>query len=172
MSDEYFFGITLTSEKNTHTWDPYSNLDDADMVVPNKLLIKQILLDVTAKEGEYHVVEVTAPTCMDEVKIPIAVLKVGEMRSVSMELEFPDAPVTFKLVQGSNPVHILGHHLIGESNEEEEIWEADYSSGEEEAENAEEDDEAAAARKKKKLTNNLNLKAGGGTKGVAKAKKK
>ncbi|XP_059612207.1 nucleoplasmin-like protein [Phlebotomus argentipes] len=169
MSDEYFFGITLTSEKNTHTWDPYSNIDDAEMVVPNKLLIKQILLDVTAKEGEYHVVEVTAPTCMDEVKIPIAVLKVGELRSVSMELEFPDAPVTFKLVQGQSPVHILGHHLIGESSEEEEeIWEADYSSGDEEGENAE-DDEEAAARKKKKLTNNLKA---GGTKGAVKAKKK
>lgn len=104
---------------------------------------------------------------MDEVKIPIAVLKVGEMRSVSMELEFPDAPVVFKLVQGSSPVHILGHHLIGESSEEEEIWEADYSTGEEEGEHAEDDDKEGAARKKKKLANNFSAS----TKGVPKKKK-
>uniref|UniRef100_A0A1L8DXE3 Putative nucleoplasmin n=1 Tax=Nyssomyia neivai TaxID=330878 RepID=A0A1L8DXE3_9DIPT len=170
MSDEYFFGITLTGEKPTHTWDPYSNIDDADMVVPNKLLIKTVLLDVAAKEDEYHVVEVTAPTCVDEVKIPIAVLKVGEVRSVSMELEFPDAPVSFKLIQGSSPVYILGHHLIGESSEEEEMWEGEYSTGDEEGEHGE-DDEEATARKKKKIANNLNLKAGG-TKGPLKTKKK
>lgn len=50
----------------------------------------------------------------ETVKIPIAVLKVGENRFSQSFLEFPDAPVTFRLIQGSGPVHIHGHHLCGE----------------------------------------------------------
>lgn len=45
----------------------------------------------------------------DPIKIPIAVLKVGETRSVRTDLEFPEAPVTFKLIQGNGPVHIHGN---------------------------------------------------------------
>lgn len=47
----------------------------------------------------------------DPIKIPIAVLKVGETRSVRTDLEFPEAPVTFKLIQGNGPVHIHGNGL-------------------------------------------------------------
>lgn len=47
----------------------------------------------------------------DAVKIPIAVLKVGETRAMRTDLEFPDAPVTFKLIEGSGPVHIHGQNL-------------------------------------------------------------
>lgn len=54
-------------------------------------------------------------TAKDEIiKIPIAVLKVGENRVSQSFLEFPDAPVTFKLIQGAGPVHIHGHHLLGD----------------------------------------------------------
>lgn len=35
----------------------------------------------------------------DTVKIPVAVLKSGENRQVRLDLEFPDAPVTFTLIQ-------------------------------------------------------------------------
>lgn len=41
-------------------------------------------------------------------KIPIAVLKVGETRSLRPNVEFPNGSVTFKLVQGSGPVHVCG----------------------------------------------------------------
>ena len=66
------------------------------------------------------------------VKIPIAVLKVGENRFTQSFLEFPDAPVTFRLIQGSGPVHIHGHHLCGdfdpiEDFEEEGLGEEDVS---------------------------------------------
>lgn len=46
-------------------------------------------------------------------KVPIAVLKVGQQRSVQTLLEFPDAPVTFKLVEGNGPVYIHGQQLPG-----------------------------------------------------------
>lgn len=41
-------------------------------------------------------------------------LKVGENRVTQSFLEFPDAPVTFRLIQGAGPVHIHGHHLLGD----------------------------------------------------------
>lgn len=42
------------------------------------------------------------------IKIPIAVLKIGEQRVVQSNLEFPEGPITFKLVEGSGPVIITG----------------------------------------------------------------
>lgn len=54
----------------------------------------------------------------DAIKIPIAVLKTGETRSITTDLEFPDAPVTFKLIEGSGPVYIHGQHLPGTLLEE------------------------------------------------------
>lgn len=35
----------------------------------------------------------------DQIKIPVAILKVGETRQARLDLEFPDAPVTFTLIQ-------------------------------------------------------------------------
>lgn len=44
-------------------------------------------------------------------KIPIAVLKVGELRVIQSDLEFPDGPVKFTLIEGSGPVYIHGQIL-------------------------------------------------------------
>ena len=49
-----------------------------------------------------------APSVNGSVKIPIAVLKIGEQRVVQSNLEFPEGPVTFKLIEGSGPVIITG----------------------------------------------------------------
>jgi len=129
MADEFFYGATLKGENATVKWDPHEN-DDEHPERPNKLIVKQILLGVEAKEGEYNVVEVEATAKDKTIKIPIAVLKVGENRFSQSFLEFPDHPVTFKLIQGSGPVHINGHHLLGdieslEDFEEEEVPEED-----------------------------------------------
>lgn len=47
----------------------------------------------------------------ETVKIPVAVLKVGESRVVQPELEFPYGPVTFTLVEGNGPVYIHGQQV-------------------------------------------------------------
>lgn len=57
----------------------------------------------------------------EKIKIPIAVLKVGESRCAQSFVEFPDAPVTFKLIQGSGPVYIHGQHLICDESVDGEI---------------------------------------------------
>lgn len=64
----------------------------------------------------------------ETIKIPIAVLKVGENRFSQSFLEFPDHPVTFKLIQGSGPVHINGHHLLGDIESLEDLEEEEVSS--------------------------------------------
>lgn len=36
----------------------------------------------------------------NQVKVPVAVLRAGETRSIQTVLEFPDSPVIFSLVEG------------------------------------------------------------------------
>lgn len=50
---------------------------------------------------------------MDTIKIPIAVLKVGESRVAQPELEFPCGPVTFTLIEGNGPVYIHAQQVPG-----------------------------------------------------------
>ncbi|GAB0097752.1 Nucleoplasmin-like protein [Sergentomyia squamirostris] len=179
MSNEFFYGTTLKVDEPSQTWDPYHKSEEnSEMLMPHKLIVKQVLLDHTAKENEYNVIEVTSPTSQDDVKIPIAVLKAGETRSISMELEFPDAPVTFKLVKGTGPVHIHGHHLIREASEAELMGEMQEGEEDEEDEDgiddvkdeyAEEEEEVPNPAKKAKLSNNSK---DGGTNNKASPKSK
>lgn len=55
--------------------------------------------------------QVEALSANEVVKIPIAVLKVGESRVVQPELEFPYGPVTFTLIEGNGPVYIHGQQV-------------------------------------------------------------
>lgn len=49
----------------------------------------------------------------DTIKIPIAVLKVGESRVAQPEVEFPCGPVTFTLIEGNGPVYIHAQQVPG-----------------------------------------------------------
>lgn len=55
--------------------------------------------------------QVEALSANEVVKIPIAVLKVGESRVVQPELEFPYGPVTFTLIEGNGPIYIHGQQV-------------------------------------------------------------
>lgn len=119
-------GITLSGANATYTWDVPKD-EDGDATQSQRLVIKNLLLGHEAKSDEYNVVEAQAPSADGKVvKIPIAVLKVGETRSMNPHLEFPDGPVTFKLISGAGPVHL--HGLLGngveriEIDEEEEMY--------------------------------------------------
>ncbi|XP_068899610.1 nucleoplasmin-like protein isoform X1 [Tenebrio molitor] len=118
MADEYFFALTLKGAKASEVWDPEAKGAE-DYQGGHKLIIKQALVGPEATEGEVNVVQVEAMTWKDSVKIPIASLKAGGANNqVVLDLSFPDPPVTFSLVQGNGPVHIIGHHLIGSPMEE------------------------------------------------------
>ncbi|XP_034837154.1 nucleoplasmin-like protein isoform X2 [Maniola jurtina] len=115
MSDEYFYGVTLSSSHQSETWDPEAK---GDYPRSNKLLIRQALLGPDAKADELNVIQVETMCLQESIKIPVAILKVGETRQVRLHIEFPDAPVTFTLIQGSGPVHLIGQHLLGALVEE------------------------------------------------------
>lgn len=70
----------------------------------------------------------SAETKREQLKVPIAVLKAGETRSIQVHLEFPDSPVTFHLVEGNGPVYIHGQQVPGNY----EIDDSTELSGEEE----------------------------------------
>ncbi|XP_026499425.1 nucleoplasmin-like protein isoform X1 [Vanessa tameamea] len=115
MSDEYFYGVTLSSSHKSETWDPEAK---AEYPRSNKLLIRQALLGPDAEPDELNVVQVETMCLQESIKIPVAILKVGETRQARLDIEFPDAPVTFTLIQGSGPVHLIGQHLLGALVEE------------------------------------------------------
>ncbi|XP_068153731.1 nucleoplasmin-like protein [Drosophila tropicalis] len=135
MAEESFYGVTLTSENDSVTWDV-----DEDYARGQKLVIKQILLGAEAKENEFNVVEVH--TVKDSVQIPIAVLKAGETRAVNPDVEFYESVVTFKLIKGSGPVYIHGHNI------KDDVEVVDMEDDEEEEDEVEEEDEHPKKRAK------------------------
>uniref|UniRef100_A0A336N285 CSON010882 protein n=2 Tax=Culicoides sonorensis TaxID=179676 RepID=A0A336N285_CULSO len=121
MVDEFFYGFTLKGEKAEHQWTGHKQADDEEHSgeMSSKLILKRCLLGPDAAAGELNVVEAETMSMQEMIKIPLVVLKVGEERQVNLgELEFFDAPVTFRLVQGKGPVHVLGQHLQQEEESE------------------------------------------------------
>jgi len=157
MADEYFYALTLKGAKASEVWDPEAKGAE-DYQGGHKLIIKQALLGPEAAEGETNVIQVEAMTWKESIKIPVAVLKAGSNTQVLLDLSFPDPPVTFSLAQGTGPVHIIGHHLIGspiEEFDEMDEMEEEMLDDEEGEEGAEEDeeDEDGPKNKKAKTTN-------------------
>uniref|UniRef100_D3TQF5 Nucleoplasmin n=2 Tax=Glossina TaxID=44049 RepID=D3TQF5_GLOMM len=143
MSEESFYGITLTAENNAVLWDVLSN--DEDYPRGQKLIIRQILLGAEAKEGEFNVVEVH--TIKDNLKIPIAVLKAGETRACNPDIEFYETAVTFKLIKGNGPVYIHGQNI----KDEVEVVDIEDGETDEEDDVVEEEEYEIQASPKKKL---------------------
>jgi nucleophosmin 3 len=123
MAEEYLYGITLEGPNATEVWDPEHKNDDLDgtnqhMGADQKLIIKMALLGPEAKPGELNVLQVEAMGLKGPIKTPIALLEMGKTAQIILDLSFPDPPVTFTLVNGSGPVHIVGHNLLGTHIEE------------------------------------------------------
>ncbi|XP_013099549.1 nucleoplasmin-like protein [Stomoxys calcitrans] len=150
MSDESFYGVTLSGEGSKVEWEVLSN--DEDFPRGQKLIIRQILLGAEAKEDEFNVVEVH--TVKDNLKIPIAVLKAGETRAVNPDIEFYETSATFKLIKGNGPVYIHGQNI----KDEVEVVDMDDDESDEEDDGEEEEDEAQPQKKKQKMENNADGK--------------
>lgn len=172
MADEYFYGATLKEGSKTVTWDPDNKADGYPRT--HKLIIKQCILGHEAGADEFNVVEVETMTIRDTLRIPIAVLKVGEARQCRLDLEFSDSPVTFTLVEGKGPVYIHGQHLLGSLVEEfEDMEEMEEDENDEDDEEEDDDEEGGPQKKKQKLSNNTKNKPNAGPAGSnAKASKK
>ena len=160
MSEEYFWGLTLKGgdeKTSVSQWDPDGDVEEATKPgfrSNQSLIVKQAVLGAEAKEGEINVVQVEALGCRQSIKVPVCVLKAGSIQQVLLDLTFPDAPVTFSLVQGNGPVHLIGNHAIGGPVDEEIDDEMDEEELGEEEEG--EDGETAVEPRKRKLTPNQN----------------
>ncbi|XP_055304073.1 nucleoplasmin-like protein [Sitodiplosis mosellana] len=156
-AEEYFYATTLDKEGDESVWTP------VQWEPAQRLAIRQLMLGHTAKADEYNVIEVEAPSVNGSVKIPIAVLKIGEQRVVQSNLEFPEGPVTFKLVEGSGPVIITGLQAPPDTSADE-AYAMDEMAGEEELvdeeelldeeDYIEEEQEPENPPKRQKLSNN------------------
>ncbi|XP_020811236.1 nucleoplasmin-like protein [Drosophila serrata] len=146
MESESFYGVTLSEKEPIAQFD-VPDIPEEYIVHSHKLIIKQISLGSEAKTGEFNVVQAETNVNDDgekkTVKIPIAVLKAGETRSLRPNVEFPNGSVTFKLVQGTGPVYVCGKAEMnfGEFDDGQ-MYGEEYSDEEEESE-VEFDEEAA-----------------------------
>ena len=73
----------------------------------------QIFLGEGVKESEEQVVQVDATSKFGKNVQPVAFLRPGTLQHVSVDISFSDQPVTFSLVKGSGPVHLIGNHTYG-----------------------------------------------------------
>lgn len=171
-----FSGITLKGEKASFTWDAEILKQDNDEAVgssdtSHKLVIKQILLGSEAMDGEINEVQVETLTIRDTINIPIAVLKADGQRQISIDLEFPDSPVTFTLVKGTGPVYLLGSHL-DQLQEEVDLHEEEDLDDEEEDEADSEEEKGEDGNPRKKIKLDQNHKKAAAVNKNDKAKKK
>lgn len=73
----------------------------------------QIFLGEGVKESEEQVVQVDVTSKFGKNVQPVAILRPGTLEHVSVDISFSDQPVTFSLVKGSGPVHVIGNHTYG-----------------------------------------------------------
>lgn len=136
MTKEYFFGVTLKGAKSYESWDPEA--DGANVIKEShKLVIKQVLLGPEAKEGEVNVLEVQT----EHWGVPVAVLKAGGAKNqILLDLTFSNL-ISFHLLQGNGPIHIIGHHVITIMKESAKIDKIEKEMIEDEEEEEEEADQ-------------------------------
>ncbi|XP_015371695.1 PREDICTED: mitotic apparatus protein p62-like isoform X4 [Diuraphis noxia] len=166
MTEDYFWGVTLDKTKATEVWDPDVKPDanDSSHVFRGEhtLLVKQAVLGPEVPDDEVNVIEVEAMGYKSDIKFPVVVLKGGTGHSQCvLDLLFPDPPVTFKLVKGNGPIHLLGNHSVGTGEgmaDEEDDDEIDEEFEEEEEEELEEKN--SVDEKKRKIAANSNSKGG------------
>ncbi|XP_050435817.1 nucleoplasmin-like protein ANO39 isoform X2 [Adelges cooleyi] len=167
MTEDYFWGVTLDKTKNVEVWDPDVKPDanDSSHVFRGEhtLLVKQAVLGPEVSDGDVNVIEVEAMGYKSDIKFPVVVLKGGSgLSQCVLDLLFPDPPVTFKLVKGNGPIHLLGNHSVGTGEgmaDEEDDDEIDEEFEEEEEDVIEEVTEKNSVdEKKRKLAANSNSK--------------
>jgi len=147
---EYFWGAELTKEKDTYTWNPEIEEEFSDEM-QNILFLKRAILGLKAVEGERNVVTVTCKNAdMEDVTHPVLSLTLGREDHCDVELTFKQVEaVTFKLVAGSGPVHLVGQHY--QETMRDGMDDTEFDDEEDEDESIEEEAEAEEATKKRKM---------------------
>ncbi|XP_014272197.1 mitotic apparatus protein p62 [Halyomorpha halys] len=116
----YFWVTTLDSNNRKNTWDPEKILGPEGDALrrEHQLSINYITVEAETRDNDVNVVEVETIGYKEQrIKFPI-VIKLGKPKLMQLNLFFPHPPVTFHLVRGSGPVHLLGNHSVNSSEDE------------------------------------------------------
>ncbi|XP_020627638.1 nucleoplasmin-like protein, partial [Orbicella faveolata] len=122
MEKEFFWGCELSKDRKEHSWDcEDEELSKAD--IEQKLVVSQACLGLKAKANEKNLVQVTTTDSSDSmVTFTILSLTSGKTDQCRLSLAFPSS-ATFKLIEGSGPVHLTGSvyqelYLLDDDDEE------------------------------------------------------
>merc|ERR1712133_61744 len=151
---EYFWGAKVTKKEPSFKWNPQVEEEFRDEM-QNILFLKRAVLGVDAVDGERNIVEVQCKNMEDESeKHPILSLTLGQQDHCDVELTFKQMEeVTFTLIAGSGPVHLVGQHYL-ETIRESDMDGTDMEEEDEEDEELEaiEEEEAQSQRSRGRRT--------------------
>jgi len=180
MTEDYYWGTTLTSSNKELKWEPDALKENGaagDVSFSAKgehaLVVKQALLGPDAEDNDVNVIEVETTGYKSNIQQPIVVLTGGKQSHILLDLNFPDPPVTFRLIKGKGPVHLSGNHVIGNEqyNDEDDEDEDDIEDFDDQGLD-EEDEEDEAEDEKKKEEKGTAKKRTNSNSGTSPAKKK
>merc|ERR1712142_1460996 len=123
----YFWGAELSCASSTHDWRIFHPEDECEDDLRHILFLKQATLGVNAIQGERNIVEVTSKDYEGKViRQLLCSLTLGQgLDTVDVDLTLQyDHEVSFKLIKGSGPIHLVGNHYVetpAKESEEEEL---------------------------------------------------
>jgi len=109
----YIWGCKLFSDTPSYKWDTSEEDDDEDFV-EHTLQLKQLVLGAEATISERNIVAIeTKSFDGEDLQLVIGCLEVGKTENQAVDLTFTnEIPVTFRLVHGAGPVHLIAQHTV------------------------------------------------------------
>jgi len=119
VEEEFLWSCTLTGSDKEFQWSPEDPSDEDDddndpTVKPgHRLLIKNAILMPTATNDEVSIIEIeTEGYNKTKVVVPIVAMRGGSDYNQYVDLLVPAKRATFKLIQGSGPISLVGSHCV------------------------------------------------------------
>ncbi|XP_052229106.1 nucleoplasmin-like protein ANO39 isoform X1 [Dreissena polymorpha] len=150
-SQECFWGVELSKEHPTYTWN-FNEEDDDDDYMVHTLFLKTAVLGASAVKGERNLIQIeTKNFDKKDVKQALLSLTLGSSDMCSLDVSFGmDTPVTFRLVEGAGPIALGGQQLVEFPPDDDEMDSQDESTMESTMdEELTEDDSPKKSRKRK-----------------------
>lgn len=123
----YFWGAELSCSAPTHSWKLFQE-EECEDDMRHLLFLRQATLGVNAIEGERNIIQVTSKDYEgNEVSHVLCSLTLGQgldAADLDLTLQY-DHEVSFKLIKGSGPIHIVGNHYVETPPANEEVVELD-----------------------------------------------
>jgi len=147
---EYAWACELTKDEAEHTWEFTDEDEDEDFLM-HTLYLRLAVLGKDVKAGERQIVQAVTKDYYDK-EVTMTFINMasgdGKHEMINLDLNFQGhIPVTFKLIEGSGPLHLSGMHSIEFPDEQPQLGDTvleDTEDGEEEATEATETEEEKA----------------------------